>query len=247
MSTAPSSTAFTAEDFRDIYPAGIERHYWNHARNRIIHRHISRLAAPGEQVLDVGCGTGIVTAFLRARGVECQGCDLGHAAPVNPATAPFLRHGIDACDLDVETRRRVRVITLLDVLEHVENPRSLLERLLPSFPALRSVFFTVPARMDIWSNYDERNRHFRRYDRRSVRDLEVPGALQLAQSSYFFHALYVPARLMKLLGIDRQTRLNAPRLGLLHSIIAAGFVLEERVIPAAWPGSSMYGILERTS
>src|SRR5262249_31405163 len=101
----PEASAFTPDDFHDIYPPGIEYHYWNNARNQIIYR-IAKRIAPTGAVLDVGCGTGLVTAYLRGRGVDCCGCDLGVAPPCNDQTAGYLSFGVDACHLDPGIRSR---------------------------------------------------------------------------------------------------------------------------------------------
>jgi hypothetical protein len=151
--------------------------------------------------------------------------------------------GADACDLDQSLRSRVSLILLLDVLEHLESPREMLARLHDAFPTLRHILFTVPARMDLWSNYDERNRHYLRYDGVSVHTLAERGHYELIEWAYFFHALYVPARLMKVLGIRRQTQRKAPALPRLHALLASAFVAEHRVLPRSWPGSSIYGVL----
>ena len=241
---APPGSAFTAADFRDIYPPGIERHYWNHARNRIVLGLVRRFAL-GDSVLDVGCGTGLVTAFLRRHNVDCRGCDLGVSRPSEASVAPYLNLGVDACDLAPDLRRRVRTILLLDVLEHLERPRDMLARLRSAFPALRGIVFTVPARMDLWSNYDTRNRHYLRYDARTVHDLAEPNQFSLRRWSYFFHALYPPARLMRLLGIDRRTELRPPGIPALHTLLAAAFVAERHLLPRHLPGSSIWGVLHR--
>lgn len=247
------STAFNAEDFEDIYPNGIEQHYWSHARNRIIAGEVlaglrsMRLGRP-PRILDVGCGRGIVTSYLRAQGIDCWGSDLGVAPPAESATAAFLMHGVSASDLPADFRRSVNMILLLDVLEHLEDPTDLLRSLYHSFPNVETILFTVPARQELFSNYDVRNRHFRRYDATNIQGLNTPDCFTLGKWSYFFHSLYLPARLLKLLGIDRQTELRAPKGGparFAHSLAAAGFVIEDSILPGRWPGSSIRGVLHR--
>ncbi len=178
--------------------------------------------------------------------MNCHGCDLGVAPPCDAETARHLSLGVDACDLDPALRSRVGLILLLDVLEHLESPRDALARLRDAFPSLRHVLFTVPARMDLWSNYDQEYRHYLRYDGRTVKDLAAPGRFELTEWSYFFHALYFPARIMKLMGVKRQTQLKAPAAGMaerVHGVIASAFVAEWRLLPARFPGSSIHGVL----
>jgi hypothetical protein len=170
------------------------------------------------------------------------------APPVDSATAPFLMPGANAADLPEEFRRSVNMVLLLDVLEHLEDPTQLIRSLYDAFPCVDTILFTVPARLELFSNYDVRNRHFRRYDASNIQGLDTPDCFTLGRWSYFFHALYVPARLMKMAGVDRQTELQAPKSSLTrlaHSAVATGFVIEESVLPGTWPGSSIRGVLKR--
>jgi SAM-dependent methyltransferase len=253
MTSPVCSSAFDAEDFADIYPEGIEHHYWNHSRNQIIAKEVRSLLATGRhgrgpRVLDVGCGRGIVTAYLRSVGIDCWGCDLGVAPHVAPGVSPFLTQGADAGHLPEEFRRTVTMILLLDVLEHLEHPTRLLEALHGAFVNAETILFTVPARQELFSNYDVRNRHFRRYDSSNIGDMNTPDCFRLQRWSYFFHGLYLPARTMKALGIDRRTDLRAPGSWpsrLAHKLVAAGFVVEDTIVPGTWPGSSIRGVLCR--
>ncbi|HWL93585.1 MAG TPA: methyltransferase domain-containing protein [Phycisphaerae bacterium] len=247
-SAAPADqTAFVESEFADAYPPGIERHYWNSARNKIVHRLLRRaMAGRSGLVLEIGCGTGIVTGYLRERGVECLGCDIGRAPPYSEKAAPFLRLGADAFELPADTRESVRFLLLLDVLEHIEHPADFLDRCVQRFPNVQAVLLTVPARQEVWSNYDEYYRHYRRYDHASIREIFPPARFALSESGYFFHALYPPARLLKLLNRPRQTRLLAPGFDLPHRMMAWLFSVEQMIVPRRMPGTSLYGILQRT-
>jgi len=247
------TTAFGSVDFEDIYPKGIENHYWNHARNQIIIRALrSECDASGSgqplRLLDVGCGKGIVTEHLRNKGVDCWGCDLGAPPQVDAKTAKFLRFGCRATELPEDFRVSVTIIMLLDVLEHLEHPDKLLSELHAGFPNVEKIMFTVPARQELFSNYDRRNRHFRRYDASNIQGLDTPNYFTLGRWSYFFHSLYVPARLMKMIGVDRKTELQAPKSRIsrmAHMAVAKYFVYEDRVLPGHLAGSSIRGVLRR--
>lgn len=246
-------SGFTAQQVADLFPPGIERNYWHEARHRVLVRVLAPLLgelAPGDLVLDVGCGPGFVVGFLRGRGVEAHGCDLSPMPPVSDEVAPFLHFGVSAVELPQDLRERVRVLLFMDVLEHLEDPAALLRSCRDAFPNARHVFLTVPARPEIWSNYDEYNGHFRRYTLDATAELASGGGWRVAEAAYFFHALYFAARFYnRLVGSDRrQTQMAAPRHTLPHKLLGALFDLESRLsrraLPGLW-GSSLYALLSR--
>ena len=113
-------------------------------------------------------------------------------------------------DLDENLRRRVTAVLLLDVLEHIERPSDFLSSIMEALPAVASVIIAVPARQELWSNYDEHFRHFLRYDISRLREVVRDSHLSMNSWSYFFHALYVPAWILKRLGLKRGTAFPAP-------------------------------------
>src|SRR3990167_3251137 len=144
---------FTSEEFESAYPPGIEEHYWNRARNDILERKILKYTGMDRFILDIGCGRGLTVDYLCKRSFRCYGSDL---APVSVPShlSDVIFTGRDAFSLDRGFREKVNTILLLDVVEHSADPGSFLQNCILAFPALRHVFITVPARMELWSNYD---------------------------------------------------------------------------------------------
>lgn len=242
---AESKTSFTQEQFENPYPDGIENQYWHRARNKIIFRKLSAHFKPGEKdvVLDIGCGRGITIQFLLKQGWNAIGCDLGNPAPISADIAPHLLVERDAFQLPESLRESVRCITLLDVLEHLKEPREFIQKCVTAFPACDYIFVTLPARNEIWSNYDEYYGHFQRYSILTAQALfEGPG-FKVLGSGYFFHLLYFPALLLRLLNVKRSVVIKAPTALTLHSLLTFYFDFEERVLPSIIPGSSVYALV----
>ncbi|MEO6091220.1 MAG: methyltransferase domain-containing protein, partial [Umezawaea sp.] len=97
-------------------------------------RLLSTSAPEGRVVLDIGCGAGAVSAPLAELGATYVGLDLdeesvaaltkrGVEAHVLDLTRPDLREALDK----VVNGRRVAAVLCLDVLEHVTDPKSVLE------------------------------------------------------------------------------------------------------------------------
>jgi hypothetical protein len=248
VSESAGRTAFTSEQYANPYPDGIESHYWSVARSRIVRRHLEEdlAAVPRtEKLLEIGCGRGVVVDHLRRQGFDAWGCDIGQPTPISPGVAPYLRLGCDAFTLDETTRASFRTIVLLDVLEHLEEPTAFLLECREAFRSCSGMLVTLPARMEIWSNYDEYYGHFRRYDRDSVSTMIPPETFEIVRRSYFFHALYVPARLLSALGRKRATTIAAPsaRTRWLHRLLGSAFEVEERLLPQGLPGTSILAVL----
>jgi SAM-dependent methyltransferase len=243
-----AKTEFDGEQFPDAYPDGIENHYWNSARQSLIGRRVLRMPRQsGDLVIDIGCGRGHTVADLLRQGVDAIGVDLGEPIPAFPSVAAHLYLGQDVFALPDSLRRRCRSILLLDVLEHLPEPDIFVRRLAEMFPRCDRILMTFPARQELWSNYDEHYGHYQRYDMAAARSLMARTPFQLQECEYFFHALYVPARLLGMLKKPRSVRIAAPTSSnrWMHRLIRTYFLAEQRLLPRRWPGTSIMAIGER--
>ncbi|HRF78791.1 MAG TPA: class I SAM-dependent methyltransferase [Flavobacteriales bacterium] len=239
MANDATASAFQEHQFDAIYPPGVERHYWNVARNAIIAEQL-RKVDPG-QVLEVGCGKGLVVAYLRERGFDVAGVDLATIG-VLPEVEEHVRTGVDLFDLDPSRFTITKTVLLLDVIEHLEDPAAFVERIRTFIPSVKTFIFTVPARQELFSNYDEFNRHYRRYDASTLRAHVDPKGARNWRVSYFFHLLYPAAWVQLRLKGARETWYNVPKTGIerfIHNMLGYFFILDHKVFPAHWKGTSL--------
>jgi SAM-dependent methyltransferase len=231
-----TTTAFQPDQYTDTYPPGIEQHWWTQARSEIVRRAV--LSLPTSRILDVGCGPGLMVAHLRNRGLDCWGCELG-SPELRKAAKDFVRTNADAAALDADFRKSVGIILLLDVLEHLPDPVAFLSRLIAAYPALHGVVATVPARMELWTVWDNRYGHFLRYQRCQLARLYDQSGIEIKSLRYFFQALY-PALFLASRLNTRDTSISAPRTIWPHTMLAKWFVLESSIPALGWiPGSSL--------
>ena len=181
---------------------------------------------------------------MSAFGIDICGVELADVEPL-PEVGHRIVVGCDALDLPAEQRAGVEVILLLDVIEHIADPQFFLQGIMGCFPALHTVLVTVPARMELWSNYDEYFGHFRRYDIEMLHQLGDGLGIDAHDCKYFFHLPYLPARLMSVLGIKRGVRILPPLSSMqiaLHRYISVLMQLANRCIPSRLKGSSALAV-----
>jgi 2-polyprenyl-6-hydroxyphenyl methylase / 3-demethylubiquinone-9 3-methyltransferase len=119
--------------------AALAHRWWDpHSEFKALHDinplrldHIDRLAKlSGKTVLDVGCGGGILAESMAARGAVVTGIDLA-AESLGVAKLHLRESGrqveyrlVSAEDLAREQQHGFDVVTCMELLEHVPNPRS---------------------------------------------------------------------------------------------------------------------------
>ena len=233
-----TTTEFSLRQYEESYPPGIEQHFWNSARNAIIATTLSQTGMAGGSLLEIGCGTGIVLEHLRKNGINCIGCDLANA-PVPDRLRGFVTTGTDFRALPVETRHNIAGVLLCDVIEHVPDAGPFLAEVKAALPALRRILVTVPARKELWSAWDDRYGHYRRYDPASLKaDLER-GGFEPLSVRYFFHGLY---GVMFVARRKRSETIAAPRWPLPHRLISLAFRAEYALLPYSIPGTSLIAV-----
>ena len=116
-----------------------------------------------------------------------------------------------------------------------------LRDLLATFPRANRLIVTVPARSELWSNYDEFYRHLRRYALADVTRLVTAIGAAVVYAGYFFHLLYWPARVFIARGGRRPVRIRAPGsvTRSLHAALAAYFFLEQELVAGTVAGTSI--------
>ena len=152
-----------------------ERHWWFVARRRIMRQIVREVLPPVARrpavtVLDVGCGTGGNIAAL-AEDYRCVGIDTS-AEAVALATQRFPRVEFvcGQAPKDVASLMPdVRMVLLMDVLEHVPDDVGLLGSLARAAVPGTYFLITVPADPRLWSGHDVAFGHYRRYEPQGLR------------------------------------------------------------------------------
>lgn len=163
-----------------------QRHWWFSARRIILDKLISSLPLPEyAQILEAGCGTGGNLAMLARHGqvygmeTNEQALDLAAAKGSGRIAAGRLPEPIPFAD------QKFDLITLLDVLEHLDEDVAALSALRARLKPGGWLLITVPAYPFLWSLHDELHHHKRRYVARGLRTVIQDSGLRVQYLSYF--------------------------------------------------------------
>ncbi len=168
-----------------------ERNFWFRARNRLIVWALQRHAPAFTDFLEVGCGTGYVlqgvaAVFPAARlcGTEAQTEGLQFAAARVPSAA-FLQ--LDARRMPFD--REFDVIGAFDVIEHINEDETVLAELHRTLRPGGSLLLTVPQHPFLWSEYDVRAHHVRRYTAGELRQKLTHAGYEIVKMTSFVSVL----------------------------------------------------------
>lgn len=161
--------------------------FWFRARNRLIVWALGRFFPGARRFLETGCGTGFVlsgitAAFpaLEVTGSEVAAEGLGFAARRVPA-ARLIQ--MDA--RRIPFREEFDAAGAFDVIEHIEDDRAVLRALREALVPGGGLLVTVPQHPFLWSEYDVRARHVRRYRAADLRAKAVEAGLEIVKMTSF--------------------------------------------------------------
>lgn len=198
-------------------------HWWFRSKAALVasmlrhHRdHVPRQGA----LVDIGAGAGGVTALLGWTPEELIAVEGSHDL-LGTAVSRHAILGVVALGEGLPFRDgSVSVASLLDVIEHLDDPRASLRQ---AGSALRDggvLVVSVPAHDWLWSGADELLGHVRRYTRRRLRaELEASG-FEIVAMSHVFSWLVAPVWVQRRLTRDVNQQLGLQRTSPLLDRIA---------------------------
>ena len=172
------------EEFEEM--AEIERtNWWFRARRELV----SKFLRGGKKALDVGCGTG-GNAECFSKSMHIIGLEKNaYAASIAKGRGIDVREG-DACALPFGDGE-FDTIFLLDVLEHIQDDEKCLSECRRVLGGDGRMIITVPANSWMFSDYDRKLGHVRRYEKVELEE-KVRGFFRVKECFYWNSLLLIP-------------------------------------------------------
>lgn len=234
----------------------IDRDHWFYRGKRAIIRfwmfryvELSR----DDLLVDAGMGTGVfleeMSEYCSVLGLDNHDESLLLARPrLSACGGSAMKTDLSRVDLADNV---ASVVTMLDVLEHLDDDRAALHEAARLTKPGGLVMITVPACKWLWSDWDEALHHRRRYSRAELLQLVSGVGLELLRCTYINSAMFAPIlavrfwrRLLPKRGSLRAEDIvpNKHLNAILHKIMVA---------PACWDwfrppfGVSLFALLRK--
>ena len=181
--------------------------FWFRARNRLIAWAIGRYCGGARNFLEIGCGTGFVLAGIAAA-FPAMKLAASEASAEGLAFAAARVPGASLMQMDarrIPFRDEFDAIGAFDVIEHIEDDRGVLLALREALVPGGGLILTVPQHPFLWSEYDVRAGHVRRYRARELRRKAAGAGLEIVRMTSFVTVL-LPLMMLSRLAQRRPRR-----------------------------------------
>lgn len=140
---------------------------------------------------DVGAGIGLVGDYLADRYPKST---YAFVEPIDFLVRELEgRFGAEANANGAGAYTGSRYVTLLDVVEHIEDDRAFLADLTAKMDVGATLILTAPALQRLWSHWDVALGHFRRYNKAMINAVFAGLPVRVREVSYLFPEMLLPA------------------------------------------------------
>lgn len=157
--------------------------FWNRVRWELIQ---SQLPTGPFELVDVGAGPGFLGDYLADHRPDVR---YSFVEPIDGLEKGLVERFGASANRREGAYPGAKVITMMDVLEHIEDDRGFLTELAGKMDPGAVVLMTVPALPSLWSNWDVLLGHHRRYTKASLASAVELTGFEIVERSYLFPEL----------------------------------------------------------
>ncbi len=161
-------------DYKDYQAGQTADNFWFRAKYKLIRllmeKNCNKNSEEPLKILSIGTGTGDDLKILQSFGNNYVTDILPEALEIVPDNLCFEKRLADACNLPYEDNF-FDIVVSFDVFEHIENDVQAVSEVHRTLKKGGSLVYSVPAGPKLFSSHDVALEHFRRYDKKMVKNL----------------------------------------------------------------------------
>lgn len=162
--------------------------FWHVTRSQFVLKALKKYSKT-HSVVDVGAGAGVFQFHYKMAFPKAQYYFIEPIAALRErlqkASGSYAVQGEN-------TPLPQEAIVLLDVVEHIENDVEFLKSLHSRMASGSLAIITCPAFKLLWSHWDVKMGHFRRYRRKQLVKVAQAAGFEVLESRYLFHLFLLP-------------------------------------------------------
>ena len=147
-------------------------------------------------VLDFGTGLGTMSSMLKEENIEAKCVEIDRDLKTRLESLGFTVKA----DIGEYTDGSFSFIYSLNVLEHIEDDFKTLRDMYTKLKPSGVLYLYVPAFNVLYSSFDKKVGHYRRYSKGNLRDLLIKSGFEIKKSEYVDSLGFFAALAYKLLG-----------------------------------------------
>ena len=184
------------------------------------------------RILEFGAGKGeFIRRFISRKNLELFAVEVDGSYLKNLSSIVKVFNSVDEISVELDC------IYLIDVLEHLENDQFYLNQFYDRLKVGGRLFIYVPARMELYSAFDKKIGHFRRYTLKELRAKTMAAGFTIEEIRYHEFLGYGASWINKLIGNNGELIPSAVKLYDKFVVPLTNFI--EKFIPAPI-GKSIY-------
>lgn len=184
------------------------------------------------KILEFGAGKGeFIRRFISKKNLELFALEIDTSYVKSLSSSVKVFNSMDEVSVELDC------IYLIDVLEHLENDQFFLNQFYDKLKVGGRLFIYVPARMELYSAFDKKIGHFRRYTLKELRAKTMAAGFTIEELRYHELLGYGALWINKLL--SNSGDLNPTAVKLYDKLVVPFTNFIEKFIPAPI-GKSIY-------
>ncbi len=234
----------------DWYGITNKEHFWMIWRFSLISDYLKLFHIENPSVLEIGCGNGVNMQMFKSNlDLVIDGCDLNESAVKKIKGVEGKKYVYDIFDNNAQMLNKYDLVLLLDVIEHIEDDGAFIETALKHLKKDGRIIINVPAHHTLFSKYDKKMGHKRRYNKNNIEVITKKLGLQIEYLSYW-GLFMIPVVLLRKLIISFVKK-DVAAIGFKppHSIINKAFLLlmkiEKQLFSPPFTGTSLFAVIKK--